>query len=261
MWRDGGQADKLSACSAVLVWSASARNMSVFAAAGGGDPAALWSPSQKFSGLANTVGEITWQTKHNRLTRYANTYTHPGSLSTNPFHSKTVLYTRLLPPPETKWWTLECNYICVEQNFHSTFMDVRLTGNGLTVFSLSVSTTWRWSAMFTCNWTKIAHMIMWRSLFFFFSLISHYLFLCHLWFQGGPLHYFVSLQFQVKSPKLKKANQEIYFEQRLRSFSWIWATQRPSELKLHVNKTQFKVKISDILFLIMYWLHGSYHKN
>lgn len=96
---------------------------------------------------------------------------------------------------------------------------------------------------------------------FFFSLISHYLFLCHLWFQGGPLHYFVSLQFQVKSPKLKKANQEIYFEQRLRSFSWIWATQRPSELKLHVNKTQFKVKISDILFLIMYWLHGSYHKN
>lgn len=35
MWRDGGQADKLSACSAVLVWSASARNMSVFAAAGG----------------------------------------------------------------------------------------------------------------------------------------------------------------------------------------------------------------------------------
>lgn len=52
----------------------------------GDDPAALWSPSQKFSGLANTVGEITWQTKHNRLTRYANTHTYTGFHSTNPFH-------------------------------------------------------------------------------------------------------------------------------------------------------------------------------
>lgn len=30
--------------------------------------------AKKFSSLANTVGEITWQTKHNRLTRYTNTH-------------------------------------------------------------------------------------------------------------------------------------------------------------------------------------------
>lgn len=41
---------------------------------GGGTTRLLFEArAKKFSGLANTVGEITWQTKYNRLTRYANT--------------------------------------------------------------------------------------------------------------------------------------------------------------------------------------------
>lgn len=53
--------------------SMSAMNMSVFAAVTGWPRTSL-KPSQEFSGLAKTTGEITWQAKHNRLTRYANTY-------------------------------------------------------------------------------------------------------------------------------------------------------------------------------------------
>lgn len=61
----------------------------------GGDPAALWSRSQKFSGLANIVGEITWQTKHNRLTRYTNT--HRLSFDKPFLFSDYLLDSRLFP--------------------------------------------------------------------------------------------------------------------------------------------------------------------
>lgn len=57
------------------------------------DPAALWSQRQKtFSGLPDTVGEITWQTKHNRLTRYTNTG----------FHSQTAASFHLLNGPDAQ---------------------------------------------------------------------------------------------------------------------------------------------------------------
>lgn len=50
--------------------------------------------AKKFSGLANTVGEITWQTKYNRLTRYANTR---AFIQQSPFYVDSLRDRCLLP--------------------------------------------------------------------------------------------------------------------------------------------------------------------
>lgn len=90
-----GQADKRSACGTLRAWCVSAQNKSVFAAAGGGTTWLLFEArAKKFSGLANTVGEITWQTKYNRLTRYANTR---AFIQQTPFYVDSLWDRCLLP--------------------------------------------------------------------------------------------------------------------------------------------------------------------
>lgn len=59
----------------------------------GDDLASLWSQSQEFSSLASTTGEITWQTKHNTLTRYTNTQ---AFIQQTPFIRR--LFIRRTPP-------------------------------------------------------------------------------------------------------------------------------------------------------------------